>query len=63
MAGLHPHHMVYRSAGGTDDLKNMITLCWNCHRQHHDGFLNIEWGPDGANDAVQFTRKKGYKIL
>jgi hypothetical protein len=55
--------MIYKSAGGSNDTSNLLTLCWRCHRQHHDGFLSIEWGELGGNGPVQFTRKKGYKIL
>jgi len=39
--GLHPHHVVYKSRGGKDEMNNIITLCWKCHRMHHDGHLDI----------------------
>lgn len=29
------HHILYRSAGGTDDLKNLIWLCGGCHEKEH----------------------------
>jgi 5-methylcytosine-specific restriction endonuclease McrA len=61
--GLHPHHMIYKSAGGPDDLWNLCTLCYKCHRQHHDGFLTITWGAAYGNGPVQFTRLKGYRIV
>jgi len=54
--------MIYKSAQGTNDVWNLLTLCWNCHRQHHDGFLTITWGLLRGNGPVQFTREEGYKI-
>ena len=31
----HVHHLIPRSAGGTDDPENLITLCASCHAAHH----------------------------
>jgi len=60
--GLHPHHIIYRSHQGPDELNNLITLCWQCHRAHHDGKLHIAIVEILANDiVVQFLRKKGWK--
>ena len=57
--GLHPHHIVYRSAGGPDELDNLIILCWICHRAVHDGFLKIRaMLEDGT--AI-FVRLRGWK--
>lgn len=56
-AGLHPHHIVYRSAGGTDTMDNLVTLCWICHRAVHDGFLTCE----RHMDKVVFERLRGWK--
>ena len=36
---LEVHHITYRSKGGTDDEKNLITLCEKCHKAIHDGIL------------------------
>ena len=33
--GLHVHHIVYRSRGGTNAMSNLITLCPTCHRSVH----------------------------
>lgn len=39
---LGPHHYIARShPEGTDDLENLLVLCWKCHRAYHDGFLKI----------------------
>ena len=51
--GLHPHHIKYKSAGGSDTLDNLVTLCWICHRAVHDGFLTCE----RHMDKVVFERK------
>jgi hypothetical protein len=40
--GLDPHHVVYKSAGGTDTANNLLTLCRKCHDDIHAGRLRIE---------------------
>ena len=39
--GIAPHHILFRSAGGTHNPDNLVTLCFNCHRDVHDGFLKV----------------------
>lgn len=39
---LTPHHVVYQSQGGTDDLFNLLTLCINCHDDVHRGQMRLE---------------------
>ena len=34
-AGLEVHHITPRSKLGHDTEENLITLCWECHRQMH----------------------------
>lgn len=34
---LEVHHIVYRSQGGPDDARNLVTLCRECHRDAHSG--------------------------
>ena len=36
---LDVHHIVFRSQGGSDDEKNLLTLCKTCHVQLHKGLL------------------------
>ena len=36
---LEVHHIIFRSMGGTDDERNLITLCEKCHKAIHDGIL------------------------
>jgi hypothetical protein len=35
-----PHHIKPRGAGGKDVKENLIQLCFNCHRDVHDGKLH-----------------------
>lgn len=37
--GLQIHHVMPRSAGGSDDAMNLITLCWRCHAEAHGTYL------------------------
>lgn len=50
----HRHHMIYRSAGGTDDSGNLVTLCATCHDDEHHSRLRIEGNP---NTSLTFSRK------
>lgn len=54
----HRHHIVYRSAGGTDTPENVVTLDWGCHNDEHKGRLRIEViDPQiGANGPLAFWR-------
>lgn len=31
------HHIIYKSESVNDNLWNLITLCFECHRKAHDG--------------------------
>ena len=42
---LEVHHIVFRSRGGTDDEKNLITLCEECHNAIHNGTLVLTKKP------------------
>ena len=33
--GLQVHHFIKRSAGGSNQPMNLITLCWKCHAAAH----------------------------
>ena len=71
--GLHPHHLIFRSHGGKDEIDNLICLCWLCHRAVHDGFLEVTWtytdatayDEDALNigvlDTVKFKRLRGWE--
>jgi 5-methylcytosine-specific restriction endonuclease McrA len=56
--GLTPHHVVYQSRQGSDDLNNLMTLCLWCHNDIHDHRLKIEIILKTATDlVVKFWRK------
>ena len=46
---LEVHHIIYRSKGGTNDERNLITLCEKCHSDVHDGKLVIDKKPRKLN--------------
>ena len=46
---LEVHHIVFRSLGGSDDEKNLITLCEKCHKAVHDGMLILTKKPKELN--------------
>ena len=59
---LTPHHVIYRSHGGTDNLYNLLTLCLQCHTATHSGKLRIEVRSLLANNLdVKFTRTGKWK--
>ncbi len=42
MRNLHDHHIVFRSAGGSDGLENRVTLCAFHHlRGVHTGLVSV----------------------
>lgn len=36
---VYAHHIIFRSQNGDDSLENLISLCLDCHRKAHDGFI------------------------
>ena len=36
---LHCHHIKLKSQGGSDDIENLLTLCWECHNLLHAGLI------------------------
>jgi 5-methylcytosine-specific restriction endonuclease McrA len=59
---LSPHHIIYRSAGGGDEMNNILTLCIPCHNAEHDENLIITILEVLENDlVVRFSRKNNWK--
>ncbi|MXV62469.1 HNH endonuclease [Natronorubrum sp. JWXQ-INN-674] len=50
---LQAHHIVPRSAGGPDDLENLITVCRPCHGVIHQSNSSFD---DVRDDAALFPR-------
>ena len=48
-ARLEVHHIIFRSLGGSDDERNLITLCEKCHKAVHDGLLVLTKKPKKLN--------------
>lgn len=35
--GVIPHHIIFKSQGGSDTMENLEMLCQNCHYKIHHG--------------------------
>ena len=60
---LHVHHIVDRSVAGSNDPRNLITLCRSCHTSVHTGYLIVVVHPnrkptftDGAGNPLDRVR-------
>ena len=49
---LEAHHIVSRSRGGKDTVRNLTTLCEPCHQKAHDGKITITGGVSGFGDRI-----------
>lgn len=50
--------MIYRSRGGDDSLKNLISLCMKCHDEVHNSSLILVFNSESpdANKEIKFER-------
>lgn len=48
---LNVHHIIHRADGGTDMPDNLITLCEKCHKDYHNGKINLN-----------FKHTRGFKL-
>ena len=61
-SGLHPHHIIFQSHQGPDELNNLITLCAQCHMALHADKLEMTvLDKKTYNVVVSFKRLKGWK--
>lgn len=37
------HHLLYRSLGGKDEARNLISVCMECHRDIHGHVVKLRW--------------------
>ena len=60
---LTPHHVVFQSQGGGDELSNLLCLCTPCHDDIHGGRLRVEVVEviPGENIIVKFWKQKGWR--
>jgi len=56
----HEHHRRFRSAGGSDQVSNLVTLCAPCHAMLHAGHVTVLGeAPDGLSFLLG-TRREAY---
>ncbi|WP_311170977.1 HNH endonuclease [Halobellus ordinarius] len=48
---LHAHHVRPRSAGGSHDERNLVTLCRDCHNRQHSHDITRNPGYEGTDDT------------
>ena len=59
---LTPHHIVFQSQGGTDDLDNLVTLCLKCHDDVHGGRIGLRYTiGNGVISQVEFVHKERWR--
>ncbi|MCP4349900.1 MAG: HNH endonuclease, partial [Desulfobacterales bacterium] len=56
---LEAHHIVFRSRGGKDTIKNLTALCESCHKKVHDGKVKIKGGVSGFKDRTAQRTMQG----
>jgi 5-methylcytosine-specific restriction endonuclease McrA len=60
--GIDPHHVIYKSNGGKDEMNNLLTLCRRCHDGVHQKHLEIIVSLVLEYDLiVKFWRKGNWK--
>ncbi len=58
----HAHHLIYRSALGSDELQNRCWLCPRCHEAEHRALLQITGDPDAVLTFKEYDATSG-KLL
>lgn len=53
------HHIVYLSAGGSDESGNVATLCGQCHSDEHRHLIEIEGNADVAITVYRLPQHEG----
>ncbi len=61
---LEAHHIHYRRNGGSETIKNLITVCSTCHDLIHDGTITLKKkGVDGFKDQIAQRTMQGKTYL
>ena len=60
---IQAHHIIYRSHGGTNDIRNLICLCVDCHSRVHSDekywvqeLLNMQYDIYGRFDTSEIKK-------
>lgn len=54
---LHAHHIVPKSEGGSDNLSNLATLCYECHNAVHDHHIPRQTDKGGHEESASERNK------
>ena len=61
---LHVHHKKSLNNGGKNSLKNLVTLCEQCHNSEHNHYFHIqkkyEWGACQTENCPNFKKVANY---
>lgn len=59
----HSHHKIHKSAGGSDEAHNRVTLSPKAHRMHHDGLLEMDGDPNATLTFYEYEFAGGTRKL
>jgi len=61
---LQAHHIVPQCQGGKDTIKNLITLCQQCHKKVHSGQITLDVdGVSGLKDQIAQRTMQGKSLI
>ena len=61
---LQAHHIVHQCQGGKDTIKNLITLCQQCHKKVHSGQFTLDVdGISGLKDQIAQRTMQGKSLI
>jgi 5-methylcytosine-specific restriction endonuclease McrA len=61
---LQAHHIVHQCQGGKDTIKNLITLCQQCHKKVHSGQVTLAInGISGLKDQIAQRTMQGKSLI
>lgn len=62
-AELHVHHVIPLSNAGTNDPRNLVTLCYSCHNKQHPGFTVSRNQPSKRGSRIVTKSARPVKTL